>query len=145
MNARWTLLLTLLAAPAPQAGIYKWTDAEGTVHFSQTPPRAVPAEPVEVSPPPPDSGLGDPALPEAQKRFDQWYTERKKREAEAAREAEEAKRRRQRCEKARANLAAVTSRGRVRVIRGDEAVALTEEERQALIRKLEEQIREFCQ
>lgn len=32
------LLLTLLALPAMAAGVYRWTDAQGNVHYSDQPP-----------------------------------------------------------------------------------------------------------
>ncbi|HHB13473.1 MAG TPA: DUF4124 domain-containing protein [Chromatiales bacterium] len=141
-------LVALFACSGLQAGggtgVYRWTDAEGVVHFSQTPPPDTQAERLTVQPPP-GSGQPDPALKEAEEAFDQRYTERKRREAEAARKARAEQQRKANCEKTRANLAAVTSRGRVRIIKGDHAVALTEEERQALIHKLKQQIEKFCE
>lgn len=44
------LLITVLAAGAAHAGdYYKWTDAQGTVHYSQTPPPEHAASTVHVS------------------------------------------------------------------------------------------------
>ncbi len=144
MKASWIPFLAMLAVSGPHAGIYRWTDAEGNVHFSQTPPPDIQAEPVTVHPPPPSSGQPNPELEKATEAFDQWYAERKKREAEAAKKRAEQRQRKANCEKARRNLATITSRGRVKLIKGDEAVALTEEERQALIADLRKQVETFC-
>ncbi len=144
MRTHQVLLPLLLATAASQAGVYRWTDAEGTVHFSQSPPPDTHAEPVTVKPPPADSGLSDPSLGKSLEQFERRRADRKKQQEETAKRAEAEKRRLANCEKARKNLATVTSRGRVRVIRANESVALTEEERQALIRKLEKQIQKFC-
>ncbi|WP_127478282.1 glutaredoxin family protein [Sulfurivermis fontis] len=42
------LLLLLLAGPATGAGIYRWTDAEGRVHFGDAPPDERQAEGVAL-------------------------------------------------------------------------------------------------
>lgn len=90
-----TLLILVLACAAPPAAaqIYRWTDAQGRVHFSnQTPPPGVNAVVVdpnakEVLPPPrPESGPGCYTLACERERFE----ERERRRAEAEkREAEE--------------------------------------------------------
>ncbi|MCX7960729.1 MAG: DUF4124 domain-containing protein [Burkholderiales bacterium] len=89
-----TLLAWLLLAPALAAAqIYRWTDAQGRVHFSnQTPPPGVNAVVVdpharEVAPtPPPQSGPGCYTLACERERLE----ERERRRAEAERrEAEE--------------------------------------------------------
>lgn len=43
-----SLLLCLALAPAAQAGVYKWTDEQGRVHYSDTPPAKGKAEEVKV-------------------------------------------------------------------------------------------------
>jgi hypothetical protein len=53
------LLITALAAASAQAGdYYKWTDAQGTVHYSQTRPIDHPSTSIRV-------GDGAPAVPAA--------------------------------------------------------------------------------
>lgn len=45
------LLLALATLAAANAtGIYRWVDAEGTVHFGDSPPAERGAEPVEIRP-----------------------------------------------------------------------------------------------
>lgn len=53
-----TLVICLLAFNA-QAGIYKWTDSEGNVQYSSTPPQGQSYKTFEAAPPPPEP---DPAV-----------------------------------------------------------------------------------
>jgi len=49
MNAPHLLLFALLIAPlATSAEIYKWTDAQGRLHYSDNPPREAKAKPVQI-------------------------------------------------------------------------------------------------
>jgi glutaredoxin len=52
-------LLLVLCAGAASAQIYRWKDANGVTHFSDTPPASVPATKIEV----PASTEATPALP----------------------------------------------------------------------------------
>jgi hypothetical protein len=56
VSARLALavLVTLLPALAAADQVYKWTDEQGHVHFSQTPPPSTKAQQVTVYVPPPD-------------------------------------------------------------------------------------------
>jgi hypothetical protein len=56
MSVRLALaaLLTLLPALAAADQVYKWTDEQGHVHFSQTPPPSTKAQQITVYVPPPD-------------------------------------------------------------------------------------------
>jgi hypothetical protein len=47
-------LLALIPALAAADQVYKWTDDQGHVHFSQTPPPSTKAQQVTVNVPPPD-------------------------------------------------------------------------------------------
>ncbi len=88
-------------APAPLK-IYKWTDADGIVHYAAQPPEAATAEEVKVRPGPP------PAPPE---------------DAEAVQ-------RQQLCDMARKNLELLEMKGRSLVIQeGDTVRPITERER----------------
>lgn len=51
------LLVTtlLLFAGAASAGLYKWVDEDGNVHYSQKPPRDVQFKRLKAPPPPPDN------------------------------------------------------------------------------------------
>lgn len=57
MNARLVslaALLTLLPALAAADQVYKWTDEQGHVHYSSTPPPSTKAQQIKVDVPPPD-------------------------------------------------------------------------------------------
>lgn len=55
-----TACLGLLLVSPIQAGLYKWTDEQGNVHYSQKPPRGVKYEKMKVDKaPPPSSAVGD--------------------------------------------------------------------------------------
>lgn len=58
MSVRWLLPLLMLS-PLAQAGVYKWQDATGRIHYSASPPPGAPYEelsipraPTPVPPPP---------------------------------------------------------------------------------------------
>ena len=52
MPRRLALSLLFVAAAAPvTAEIYRWTDANGSIHFSDTPPRQLRHSSVSVKPP----------------------------------------------------------------------------------------------
>ena len=60
----WTtlLLITLFTAPVQAAKLYKWTDEEGNVHFSQKPPTAPDKDEVLQQPEPvPEEAVMAPA------------------------------------------------------------------------------------
>jgi len=49
VNPLRLLLFALLIAPLPAgAEIYKWTDAQGRLHYSDNPPREAKAKPVQI-------------------------------------------------------------------------------------------------
>lgn len=55
------LTLSALSAAANATGIYRWVDAEGTVHFGDSPPPDRRAQQIEVRPPMGDSPQADDA------------------------------------------------------------------------------------
>ena len=76
-------VLTLSCAGSSSAALYKWTDAQGRVVYSDQPPSAnVKTE--QLRPPPP------PANPNAAKEFAQRQADYKKRQAEAAEASDKA-------------------------------------------------------
>ena len=73
------LPLLLLLVPVPGAGeIFKWTDENGVVHYSENPPPDVPCEELEMD---------DSALPPEAEEQDKWaeeWLEQQRREREEA-------------------------------------------------------------
>jgi hypothetical protein len=149
MNTRSALLLALLlnAPLCHGAGIYKWVDENGQVHYSQTAPSNTRAEQMQKAPPPaddPDAVRGDlqrqlDALDERRAARDEAFAEEKKRE-------EVASIRKQNCETARKNLANLRQGGEKRYMTPDgEIVRLTDEERARRIEDAKQGIRDNCE
>ena len=76
-------VLTLSCAGSSSAALYKWTDAQGRVVYSDQPPAAN-VKTDQLRPPPP------PANPNAAKEFAQRQADYKKKQAEAAEAADKA-------------------------------------------------------
>jgi hypothetical protein len=96
---RLALLLSIAAAGSLHAAdIYRWTDAEGRVHFGERPPQGV-GEPVRL---PGGHSAPDPALSARRERqqrlLDAYAHERQQREQQAAGVAARERERERRCE-----------------------------------------------
>ncbi|HSS47233.1 MAG TPA: DUF4124 domain-containing protein [Burkholderiales bacterium] len=121
------IVLLLLSAVASAAGVYKWVDSDGTVHYSdQPPPGAVKEQNLDnkSGTPPASSGASgtENAAPKAAgpKTYIEQNAEFRKRQVEAeekrAKEEKalaEAKERQQNCERARSSLESLQSGQRV--------------------------------
>jgi len=110
-------LLTLFCTTS-FAGIYKWTDAEGNVHYSQQRPRDTSSEKMNVPQhaPTDTSTYKRPALQSNDSENKNAADDKQKSdEPEEVKETKaEKKRRLAECEQVRQNLATMESRGRVR-------------------------------
>ncbi|MGM0594455.1 MAG: DUF4124 domain-containing protein [Pseudomonadota bacterium] len=125
------LLCTLLFATAPQAAkLYKWKDAEGNTHYSQSPPEEGEAEEMRVKDKPAQQ-------PEQEEQEEDGPPESAMRDAEA----EEVRRRN--CEIARQNLNVYQTSERIQQADGS-ILTLSDEMREAKIQEAEEKIEEFC-
>jgi hypothetical protein len=144
------LLCFLLAfTTAAQSGddkIYKWTDDNGEVHYTQQPPQNRESVTVRHAPPPP----GDPEAERKELQQDVEAMEKQQQEqAEKVTDAEQWSRiqqaRRKNCATARRNLAELQQGGikRYRLPSG-EVVRLDEEDRQKRIAEANKQIEENC-
>ena len=150
MSRHLALLCFLLAfTTAAQSGegkIYKWTDDNGEVHYTQQPPQG--RESVTVRRPPPPPGNPDAEREELQQEVE-TMDEQQQEQAERVKDAEQWSRiqqaRRKNCETARRNLAELNQGGikRYRLPNGD-VVRLDEQERQKRIAETNKQIEENC-
>lgn len=144
------LLLALLAAPAG-AEIYKWTDAQGEIHYGDQPPSSTTPKPFHLQ----TSEAAEVRAAEARRQAADQAA-RKRLEQGKAREAaskqlaaneEEARRKAENCQRARANLemlqranlrlTTVDSQGQTRVL---DAAA-----RQAEMERASQAIAENCE
>lgn len=131
----------LLAIPA-LGELYKWTDAEGKVHYSDQPPPPNIKQPVTVKPRSPAAPTAAPdaagAAADAPKsyveqdaEFNRRRVEAAEREAAAKKAATEAAEKKKNCEQAKAHLAGLQSGARItrydekgeRVYLGDAEIA----------------------
>ena len=150
MPRRLSLLCILLAfASTFQSGgntIYKWTDDNGEIHYTQQPPQNREFEKVRGAPPP--AGNPEAERSELQQRVEAMEQQQQEK-AEKATDAEQWSRiqqaRRKNCATARKNLAELHQGGikRYRLPDG-EVVRLDEEDRQKRIAEANRQIEENC-
>lgn len=153
MKARQLALTCAVAAMTFAAGataneIYKWTDAEGNVHYEDRPTGAASEERIDITYRRTDSGAVNQRV---QARLDRQAdrTEAKSvaaaQEKEATDKAAAAEERSKACERARARLETyLQSRRLYRTDDNGERVYLDDAERQEARQKAEEQITEHC-
>lgn len=122
-----TFLGSLWFAAPTLAATYKWTDANGEVHYSDQPPPPSVKGPVTVKPGKSSTNASgaapaatDKAAPPKAKTYIEQEAEFRKRQVEAAereaeekKKAEEASTKKQNCDQARAQLQGLQSGGRV--------------------------------
>ncbi len=144
---QWLCLLLAAAAPAVlAANMYKWTDAEGNVHFTQEPPPpGVQGQKLAPPPPPAES----PAKAQSQiKAMEQQFNSAQQQRQDAAKKAQQEAHydaeKKQKCAQARSRLQKA-QRPRVNFVGPDGTVRrATEEQRQQQIKDSEKQVKEFC-
>lgn len=146
------LTVSLLAAPVG-AQIYRWTDAEGQVHFSQTPPSGVEYQTLEPATAPEDTA--EAAEGEAGPSGLQAFLEQRERQrAQAARARAEAqaqqaaeRQRRKACAAARARVEQLRSTPpfRLAVRSADGSLArMTPEQHAARLAEAEQDVARHC-
>ena len=139
------LLLLIVAAQPVAAGVYKWVDENGQVHYGERPPATNQAKrmTLEGAPPP------DPEAAERRERREledkTWKEERAKRKEEQARAREDAELRKRNCATARDNLNRYTIGGRIyRTDENGERYYVDDEERASQRQKAQAQVDEWC-
>jgi hypothetical protein len=146
---RRLILVTLLALLAPSLStadsVYRWTDENGVVHFGDREPVGRAADRVNVRSGTATSSPQRKSPQEQLKALDERQADRERNEKETAVEEARRKQRQARCDAARANLQAVNSNARVRVIDADgEQRYLTPEEIQEKRAEFEAIVEETC-
>lgn len=132
---RYLLLIVLLMVPiagAQAAKLYKWTDEEGNVHYTQIPPTEGPSEVITPEQAPP-------AQPAAE---DESEAE-KSGEGVSASQAANMRIKQENCEAARKNLAIYQSATTILQADGTE-LTLSDEMREAKIQESQKQIEFYC-
>jgi hypothetical protein len=133
--------LLAVSATGLAATMYKWTDSEGNVQYTQTPPPkgdfqkvAPPPAPATPAPEAEDAKATEPEADQAGNETAREDAERKKLEASIAK---------QNCETARRNLEIYTAYRRVMNEKG-EIVVLGDDERAAKIKEANDMIKKYC-
>ena len=153
LKARQLALTCAVAAMTFAAGataneIYKWTDADGNVHYEDRPSGAASEERVDITYRRTDSGAVNQRVQarlDRQAERDEAKSVAAAQEQEAADKAATAEERSKACERARARLETyLQSRRLYRTDKNGERVYLDDAERQEARQKAEEQITEHC-
>jgi len=143
----WVLLVFAVSSAAAEGqNMYKWTDEQGEVHYSQFPPPGHKSEKMQAPPAPAQSA--ESAENDLQKRIETMDKENKEQlqgTKDAKQWAEIQKIRRSNCETANKNLVNLQRGGNVRYMGPNgEVMHLSEEERQKRIEEANAQIKENC-
>lgn len=137
-------LLVLLAGAAHAAEIYRWTDDQGRVHYSQTPPADAQAQRVEPTP----GTRGATLATEGMTRFNEQRAEQRDTKRKADRTEREAEARQAAaCAAAQRRLAALDARTarRLAIKQADGSMARASEEQfQALRAEAQQVIDQAC-
>jgi hypothetical protein len=145
-SSLWPALLLgaglLAASTNGLAAMYKWTDSEGNVQYSQSPPPQGNFQ--KMAPPPPAPPVPEAAPVTTEPAADAAADA----EAEAAKEAAEQKKReaavaKENCEVARKNAEIYTAFRRVMNEKG-EIVVLGDDERAAKLKEANDMIKKYC-
>jgi len=131
----FVLALLLLAPLASAQGVYKWTDAHGTVHYSETPPpqgtpfkRLTPSGGEQTPPPPPPTQSSD--TPQTREP--------------GAPMADTPENRAKLCTSLKANLDLLKGKGAVVMEKDGKPVALDEAQRNQQIDDAQKQYQQYC-
>ena len=100
----WLIVFLLLPLPT-MAGVYKWTDTNGQVHFGDRPPAEKPAEEVTINAAPPGKdAAANERIRKMNEFLDQRQAEREVLQAEEAKIRRQAEMQDTRCRKLRVQL-----------------------------------------
>lgn len=159
MKKRFLMIATLaVCSMAMAADIYKWVDADGKVHYSNTPPPNAKVTKVKVDDPVPSTGGTPTPGAEYWRQKDEEFRQRQEEKNKGEKESsdkvalDEAEKRKQTCEFYRQDLAQVLGT-RERVMRSADgkeivvdpnAVPLSNEQRARVIGELNEAIAQHC-
>ncbi len=142
-----TILVFLGAHDAIADKIYKWVDAEGTVHFSGSKPLDTEAERVKVNTSKTGTAPGAAALDKLKQEVDDEQDKIKEEgiPAQPPVPSLSSKEVNQRCKNAREDLATIQARGQLRERDEKGNISyVSEEEKQKRIKFAKQQIREYC-
>jgi CRISPR/Cas system CSM-associated protein Csm2 small subunit len=140
------LTLIVMTTAAANAGIYKWTDEQGNVHFGDR-PTSNQAEQIKLrKQPKSSSSTSNTTQPKVtqQQLLNMYQQEREKKKAEKKKQKEEAKKLALKCAQARDNLRQYEGSRLYEVLPNGERRYFSEEERTSTISNLRKNIKRYC-
>ena len=137
-------MLWALLVPA-QAQMYKWVDEKGVTHYGERPPQGKKAQEVEQRLANPAGAPGKAAQPGWKEQELEFRKRRIEAEQTEAKDKQQEASRRRNCNQARDQLAQMKTARRVyRLNEAGERVFQSDEERNAAIARMEQQLAERC-
>ena len=134
------VVVLLLLAPLAFAQVYKWTDAGGTVHYSETPP-ATGTNYKQIR----TSGSAEPLAAPTAPAADTAKADRETPPAPAKPVADTPENRARLCESLKTNLDALQGSTPVVMQQEGKPVALDDDQRKAQLTAAQAQYRQYCQ
>lgn len=144
MHRLLILVALLLLPPLAAAQVYKWTDASGTVHYSEAPP-ATGTKFVKVTTTGTVEPLGAPSSEESSQARPAPQGNQTEEGEPAEPVADTPENRSKFCDSLKANLAALRGSGPVVMQQDGKSVALDDDQRQQQIDAAQSQHDQFCQ
>lgn len=134
----------MLGSQTALGDVYKWTDSEGHVHYTDLPPSAT-AQPLPGTGTRIDIWQAIQELSAKEQEFKQRQDEANKARDKAAMQAEQARIKRQNCENARSKLEQLQSRLRLYTTApGGAKVYMSEPDRQQALNSAQQAVSEYC-
>lgn len=125
------------------AAMYKWVDADGNVHYTQSPPTGVESETIKP-PPEVDTDNAIKQLEDQKKRADQYLEDKHKQKEEGQQAGAELAQKKALCEQAKARVASY-ERPRVNIVAEDGTrTRAPEETRLEELKKSKEDVDKYC-
>jgi hypothetical protein len=139
-------LCLLLFSSLADATIYKWQDANGEVHYGQTPPTDADATLIKPHVAPSSSAAQEQNdVKQLEKKFQTEQEKQLAAQEKAKKDAENEKARAQNCEEAKTHLAYLEPRVRVRMQDASgQVIQLTEAQRNDEVKKTQEAVEKYC-
>lgn len=136
------LITSLFLAATAQAGMYKWVDADGNVHYSQkAPPKGVEGKEIKVGP---KSSFGESPAEAVDEALKKKEAEKKKEEEDLSQLTPEALKKRN-CERVTKDYETLLNNPSVAMPDGDKLRRLSDEERKEALEKRRKLKEQYCQ
>jgi hypothetical protein len=139
------ILIALMVSGPSLAGMYKWTDSSGQVHYTDSPPADQKAKALNPATATPTGAEVEKSKQDKQlEEFNKRQAEEKEKEELARKKALEKKQREQQCATLRKNLQLYLTKRRVAKNENGVVVEVPYEERLKEIENIQDQMKKVC-